>query len=101
MLKYIINLNFLPCNLYRRWYLNKLKKQIESEKNYFLCSCKHSFFFIKFYELEEVRANNMSKYLTPRIRAYFFAINAKGSWFVEKSDRINFLEECIKINKSL
>jgi len=101
MLKYIINLKFLPCNLYRRWYLNKLKEQIESEKYLFLCNCNHSFFFIKFYDLEEVRANNMSEYLKPRTRIYFFPITVQGSWFVEKFDRINFLEECIKINKSL
>ena len=101
MLKYIINLNFLPCNLYRRWYLNKVKKQIESEKYFGLCECRHLFFFTKFYDLEEVRSNNMSEYLTPRTREYFFPISVKSSWFFRKSDRINFLEECIKINKSL
>jgi len=76
---------------FRKSFLKKIENNIVIEKDYFCCKVRswHSI-FICWKNLKEVEANMDSKYLNKGL-----SYNCKFSWFNTKSQRLNFLDECL------
>lgn len=94
MIKKIINSKYFTW--YRKRYLENIHYQIIIERKSFCCHCKSIYsLFICWKNLKEVEENLNSEYLRKEIRECKSSQTCAHSWFMYRTYRINFLEECL------
>lgn len=97
-MKKIINSKYFKW--FRKNYLNRIYSDIILNKAKYCCVVYswHSF-FICWKDLKEVKDNMNSVFLRKEIRDNISFQNCVNSWFWHKTERINFLKECLnKLN---
>ncbi len=81
---------------FRKSFLKKIYKNISTDKDRFCCKVNswHTF-FISFKDLKEVKENQKSDFIKSYFNGLDLPLKCYRVWFISKSDRIDFLQECI------
>lgn len=79
---------------YRRWFLNKIKKEITDGVTEYCCCIKSIFFFCCWKDLKEVQENLESNCIRKEIKLTD-RLDCNHVWFRDEYLRLAFLQECI------
>lgn len=95
LLIFILNLDYFTT--FRKNYLTTIHNEISEGKQAFCCYVDTwQKKYICWKELREVKSNYHSSYIKSWFRGNEDFLTCGVSWFRLKSDRIGFLEECLK-----
>ena len=96
----VLLLNLILYNLkyfrfFRRWYLKRTYRLILTDKYYYCCKAGFHSWFVPFIDIKEVRENNNSEFLIKYIKGKNLQQFEHQTLFLNKEDRLKFLQECI------